>query len=122
MSRFLLWRLLTTILVVVCVSMVTFAISRVVPGNPARLPVGPHARQAQVDALSARYHLDGPVLDQYGVYMAGLLRGDLGLSVSSRRPVAEDISQYLPALLELTGAAFLLTVVVGLPLGILSAV
>ena len=122
MARFLIRRLLLTLLVIVGVSAITFALSRLVPGNPARLLAGPHARQAEVDALAARYHLDGPVLEQYTVYMSGLTRGDLGLSVTSRRPVAEDLAQYLPATIELTVAAFLLTIVIGLPLGVLSAV
>lgn len=121
MARFLVRRLLLTVLVIAGVSAITFALSRLVPGNPARLLAGPHARQAEVDALAARYHLDGPVLEQYGVYMSGLLRGDLGLSVTSRRPVTEDLAQYLPATIELTLTAFLLTVLIGLPLGVLSA-
>jgi len=110
------------ILVIFGVSVITFALSRLVPGNPARLLAGPHARQAEVDALAERYHLGGPVLEQYGVYMSGLVRGDLGLSVTSRRPVAEDLAQYLPATIELTAVAFALTVLIGLPLGVLSAV
>ncbi|MGI9255167.1 MAG: ABC transporter permease [Thermomicrobiales bacterium] len=122
MARYLVRRLLLTVLVIVGVSTITFALSRLVPGNPARLLAGPHARQAEVDALAERYHLGGPPLEQYAVYMGGLLHGDLGLSVSSRRPVAEDLAQYLPATLELTIAAFLLTILIGLPLGVLSAV
>lgn len=122
MARFLVRRLLLTVLVIVGVSAITFALSRLVPGNPARLLAGPHARQQEVDALAARYHLDGPVVEQYAVYMSGLVRGDLGLSVTSRRPVVEDLAQYLPATIELTVAAFLLTVLIGLPLGVLSAV
>lgn len=122
MARYLVRRLLLTLLVIVGVSAITFALSRLVPGNPARLLAGPHARQAEVDALAARYHLDGPVLEQYAIYMSGLARGDLGLSVTSRRPVTEDLAQYLPATIELTAAAFLLTILIGLPLGVLSAV
>lgn len=121
MARFIVRRLLLMVLVLLGMSIITFALSRVVPGNPARLLAGPHARQEQVDALAERYRLNGPILEQYGAYMTGLLRGDLGLSVTTRRPVADDLAQYLPATIELTATAFLLTAIVGIPLGILTA-
>jgi peptide/nickel transport system permease protein len=102
-------------------SVITFALSRIVPGDPARLLAGPRARQEQVEAVAELYRLRGPILEQYGVYMAGLLRGDLGLSVTTRRPVTEDLAQFLPATIELTATAFLLTILVGVPVGIVSA-
>ena len=121
MARYIARRLLLMVLVIVGMSVITFALSRLVPGNPARLLAGPHARQEQVDALARQYHLSGPVLEQYGVYMSGLLHGDLGLSVTTRRPVTEDLAQYLPATIELTVTAFLLTALLGIPLGVISA-
>lgn len=121
MARYIARRLLLMLVVIFGMSIITFALSRLVPGNPARLLAGPHARQEQVDALAERYHLTGPVLEQYAVYMSGLVRGDLGLSVTTRRPVAEDLAQFLPATIELTATAFLITVLVGVPVGILSA-
>jgi ABC-type dipeptide/oligopeptide/nickel transport system permease component len=121
MARFIARRLVLMLLVIVGMSVITFSLSRLVPGNPARLLAGPHARQEQVDALAERYHLTGPIPEQYAVYMGGLLHGDLGLSVTTRRPVVDDLAQYLPATIELTTTAFLLTVVIGVPLGILSA-
>src|SRR5262245_41457617 len=108
--------------VVFGMSVITFGLTRVVPGNPARLLAGPHARQAQVDALAERYHLRGPVVERYWCYLTGLLRGDLGLSVTTRRPVLDDLRQFLPATIELTATALVLTVVLGVPLGMLSAV
>ena len=122
MARYIVRRLLLMALVIFGVSVVTFALSRLVPGNPARLLAGPHARQAEVDALAERYHLSGPILEQYWVYVSGLVRGDLGLSVTTRRPVTTDLAQFLPATIELSVVAFLVTVVLGLPLGVLSAV
>jgi peptide/nickel transport system permease protein len=121
MASYIARRLLLMLLVIFGMSVITFSLSRLVPGNPARLLAGPHARQEQVDALAERYHLTGPVLEQYAVYMGGLLRGDLGLSVTTRRPVADDLAQFLPATIELTVTAFLITVLVGIPVGILSA-
>jgi peptide/nickel transport system permease protein len=121
MGRYIARRLLLMLLVIIGMSVITFSLSRVVPGNPARLLAGPHARQEQVDALAERYHLTGPIPEQYLIYMSGLLHGDLGLSVTTRRPVAEDLAQFLPATIELTMTAFLLTVLIGLPVGIASA-
>ena len=121
MARYIARRLLFMLAVIFGISIITFSLSRLVPGNPARLLAGPHARQEQVDALAERYHLTGPVLEQYMVYLSGLARGDLGLSVTTRRPVAEDLAQFLPATIELTATAFLITVLVGVPVGILSA-
>ncbi|MFN8591066.1 MAG: ABC transporter permease [Thermomicrobiales bacterium] len=121
MIRYLVRRLLLMVLVIIGMSAITFALSRLVPGNPARLLAGPHARQEQVDALAEQYHLTGPIPERYAAYMSGLLRGDLGMSVTTRRPVVEDLAQYLPATIELTATAFLITVLLGVPLGILSA-
>ena len=121
MARYIARRLLPMLLVIFGMSVITFTMSRLVPGNPARLLAGPHARQEQVDALAERYHLSGPVLEQYLIYMGDLLHGDLGLSVTTRRPVTEDLAQFLPATVELTATAFLITVLVGLPVGIVSA-
>jgi peptide/nickel transport system permease protein len=121
MARYIARRLLLMLLVLFGMSVITFALSRIVPGDPARLLAGPRARQEQVEAVAELYRLRGPILEQYGVYMAGLLRGDLGLSVTTRRPVTEDLAQFLPATIELTATAFLLTILVGVPVGIVSA-
>ena len=121
MARYIARRLLLMLLVLFGMSVITFALSRIVPGDPARLLAGPRARQEQVEAVAELYRLRGPILEQYGVYMAGLLRGDLGLSVTTRRPVTEDLAQFLPATIELTTTAFLLTILVGIPVGIVSA-
>jgi peptide/nickel transport system permease protein len=122
MLRYILRRLCLMVLVIFGISIITFALTRVVPGNPARLLAGPHARQAQVDALAERYNLDGPIVEQYWIYFKGLVRGDLGDSVTTRRPVTDDLRQFLPATIELTLTSLLLTVAVGIPLGMLSAV
>jgi peptide/nickel transport system permease protein len=121
MARYIARRLLLMLLVLFGMSVITFALSRIVPGDPARLLAGPRARQEQVEAVAELYRLRGPILEQYGVYMTGLLRGDLGLSVTTRRPVTDDLAQFLPATIELTATAFLLTILVGVPVGIVSA-
>ena len=121
MARYIVRRLILMLVVILGISLITFSLSRIVPGNPARLLAGPHARQEQVDALAERYPLTGSIPEQYLVYMSGLVRGDLGLSVTTRRPVAEDLLEFLPATIELTSAAFLITVLIGIPVGVISA-
>jgi peptide/nickel transport system permease protein len=115
-------RLLLTVVVLFGMSLITFVLSHVVPGDPARLLAGPHATQAQVDAFAHRYGLDRPLPVQYASYLTGLVTGDLGVSLTTRRPVLDDFRQFVPATLELVLAATLLIIVFGIPLGMLSAV
>lgn len=102
-------------------SVIIFLVSRVLPGNPARMALGPMATDEQVDALAAEMGLDEPLPLQYVDYMQGLLTGDLGTSIETKRAVTTDIAQYLPATLELISVAMLFTVVVGIPLGVIAA-
>jgi peptide/nickel transport system permease protein len=100
-------------------TVVTFAVTHIVPGDPARLQAGPHASEEQVQVLRHRYGYDQPLVRQYVTYMGDLLHGNLGDSITTRRPVSEDLRQFFPATIELTVAAMLIVVVVGLPLGML---
>jgi ABC-type dipeptide/oligopeptide/nickel transport system permease component len=122
MARYILRRLLLMVIVLLGMSVITFALTHIVPGNPARLLAGQHATQEQVEAVAKLYGLDRPVVEQYWVYIGGLFRGDLGMSLTTRRPVADDLRQYLPATIELTTAAMLLVVGLGLPTGLLAAI
>ncbi|MBW7922369.1 MAG: ABC transporter permease [Rubellimicrobium sp.] len=111
----------TALLVLFGVSILIFVIARVIPGDPARVALGPNATADQVAALRLALRLDDPVPLQYLHYMAGLVRGDLGISLYTNRPVTTDIAQFLPASLELIFTAGLLMVAIGLPLGIIAA-
>jgi peptide/nickel transport system permease protein len=101
---------------------ITFAISHVVPGDPARLAAGPDANESTVAALRARYGLDQPLPVQFWRYLRGLAHGDLGQSIRSYNPVLDDLVRYFPNTFELVTLALLLAVAVGVPLGMLSAV
>jgi peptide/nickel transport system permease protein len=114
-------RLAASIVVLIGVSMLMFAIARVIPGDPARIALGPNATEAQVQALRHERHLDAPIPVQYWNYVRDLARGDLGNSLYSNRPVSVDIAQYLPATLELIFTAGLMIVLLGIPVGVLSA-
>lgn len=122
MHRYVFRRIGLLILVFFGISVITFVLSHVVPGDPARLLAGPEARPDQIAALRHRYGLDQPWPQQYVIYMTGLLHGDMGMSLTTRRPVSQDIREFLPATIELTVAAMILIIVVGIPLGILSAI
>ena len=103
-------------------SVITFGLSHVVPGDPARLMAGPRASKSAVEKIREKYGLNDPVPVQYVNYVKGVLSGDLGDSFTSRRPVSEDLKRYLPATLELGFYAFILSTAVGVPLGVISAV
>jgi peptide/nickel transport system permease protein len=115
-------RLLLVILVLLGLSVLTFVISHMVPGDPVRLAAGPQATGEQIRKMEEEYGLDKPLLDQYLNYMKGVLRGDLGRSLNTRRPVATDLRQYFPATLELTLVSTLLGVFIGVPLAMAAAV
>lgn len=117
----LLRRLGISAIVLVGVSMLIFAIARVIPGDPARIALGPNATAEQIANLRAEMHLDASLPVQYGYFVADVLRGDLGTSLYTNRPVTQDIAQFLPATLELVFLAGLIMVAVGLPMGILAA-
>src|SRR5947208_6916472 len=101
---------------------ITFVISHVVPGDPARLAAGPDANDAMVETIRAKYGLDRPLPVRFGRYLTGILSGDLGESLRSRNAVLDDLVRYFPNTFELVALALLLAVVVGVPLGMLSAV
>ena len=99
----------------------TFAISHLVPGDPARLAAGPDANQAMVETIGAKYGLDQPLPVQFVRYLRGILSGDLGQSLRSRNAVLDDLVRYFPNTFELVTLSLLLAVTIGIPLGMLSA-
>lgn len=115
-------RTMALIPVFIGITLLTFVLSRVVPVDPARLYAGDSAPQATVDALRAKMGLDKPLWDQYGIYLKGLLKGDLGTSLLTGRPVASEIKKYFPATFELATFAVILALIIGIPVGIISAV
>jgi peptide/nickel transport system permease protein len=119
---YILRRLAALALTLVGLSIVVFAIARLLPGDPAKLAAGPQASAAEIAAIARQYGMDKPLWEQYLDYAGGLLRGDWGTSILSRRPVAEELAAYLPATLELVIAALLVAILVGIPAGLISGV
>jgi peptide/nickel transport system permease protein len=122
LGGFLLKRLALMIPTLIGVTLVTFTISRVVPGDPARLAAGAQGTEATYQQLRQEFGLDDSIPSQYFSYVSGLVQGDLGRSITTRRPVIDDLQAYWPATLELVLAGMLIAVVTGVPLGILAAV
>jgi len=100
---------------------ITFFISHILPGNPARLHAGHHATREAMEAITLRWGLDKPLWQQYVIYLKGILSGDLGDSLRSRRPVTSDLMLYFPATFELTTISIIITILVGIALGVISA-
>jgi peptide/nickel transport system permease protein len=100
----------------------TFIITNVAPGDPARLVAGPDATNDMVETIRREYGLDRPLIEQFAIYMGDLLTGDLGRSIVSTRSVMEELARYVPATLELVLVAMMLGVLIGVPFGMLSAV
>ncbi len=114
-------RLAMLVLVMLGVSVITFVISRVIPGDPAVLLAGPRATPERIAELQAQLGLDAPLVEQYHRYLGGMLQGDFGQSIMTRRPVAEELFGYLPATLELMLTALMLSLAIGVPLGVATA-
>jgi peptide/nickel transport system permease protein len=108
--------------VIVAVTALTFVLLHGTGTDPAQLLAGPHATSAQILGLRHRFGLDQPLPVQYFYYLKEVLHGDFGVSVHSQHAVSADLSQYLPATLELVIAAMLFAVVGGIVLGVLAAV
>ena len=102
-------------------AVLTFLITNVAPGDPARLVAGPDATGDMVETVRREYGLDKPLPVQLAIYLGDLVRGDLGRSIVTTRPVLSEIARYFPATLELVLVAMGIGVLVGVPFGVLSA-
>jgi peptide/nickel transport system permease protein len=114
-------RVATAILVVAGVIILTFVISRIVPGDPAATWAGPHASPAQLAAARRFLGLDRPPAVQLASYFGGILTGNWGVSIHTHRPVLSDIGDAAPASIELVTAALIIALIVAVPLGLISA-
>ena len=120
--KYILKRLLYLIPVLIGIVFIVFTIMYLSPGDPAKLILGDRAPQEQVDALRQELGLDLPYLQQFWNYIKGLLQGDFGTSYQLRLPVWDVLKLRFPLTLQLTVLTMLFAVVIGMPIGILSAV
>jgi ABC-type dipeptide/oligopeptide/nickel transport system permease component len=119
---YLLHRSLHSLLLLFGVSLVVFLLLHIVPGDPAQVLLGEQATPERVAEVRRALGLDRPLLEQYGRFVGRALRGDFGQSIRAMRPVLPYVLERLPATLELTLGAFLLSTGIGVPLGVLAAV
>jgi ABC-type dipeptide/oligopeptide/nickel transport system permease component len=122
MLRLIGQRLMTTIPSVIGVIIVTFLLTRVLPGDTAAYFAGPAASPEAIIEIRSKLGLDQPLPVQFVSYVTALVKGDLGMSLTTGQPVTADLAQRLPASAELTLAGLLLAMSVALPLGVLAAV
>jgi ABC-type dipeptide/oligopeptide/nickel transport system permease component len=120
MIRFIIQRLLLAIPVLFGVTLIIFTLTFVLPGDPARSAADRYATPEQVEAVRIRLGLDKPFHEQYLSYLGRLAHGDLGTSIESRKPVIEDMAKFLPATFELMLMAMTITVLIGIPLGVIT--
>lgn len=123
LSTYIIRRLLLMIPMVIGITLMLFIVTRVVPVNPLAVILNEKAMDTPelVQAATLKWGLDKPVHVQYLVYLKNLFRGDLGISFKTKNPVSKDILTFLPATVELATFSFIFAILLGLPLGIFSA-
>ena len=122
LGPFILRRLAISIFVLFGLSILIFLIARVVPGDPARMALGPRAPVDVIERLRQQMSLDKPLLQQYGLWLWNVVvHGNFGDSLLTRRPVKQDIREFFPATLELVGLTAIFIIIAGISLGVLSA-
>jgi peptide/nickel transport system permease protein len=122
MPTYILRRLLLSIPVLFGILFATFALARLIPGDPCRAMLGEKATKVVCDEFNHRHGLDKPIIVQFGVYVSEIAQGDFGTSFRYSKPITELLMERLPITVELSFAALLFSIVVGIPLGVISAV
>jgi peptide/nickel transport system permease protein len=121
-GRYAIRRGLTVLPVLLGVSLLVFSFIHLIPGDPAVAMLGERATPEKVAEVRVRLGLDRPIWEQYALYLGKVVRGDLGVSVVRGDPVLTDLRRRFPATVELTTAAIILAVTLGIPVGVASAV
>lgn len=121
MTKYILQRFVAAIPVLIGIMFVTFALARLLPGDPCVAMLGERANEQTCAAFNARYGLDKSIPVQFAIYFGDVLQGDLGVSFRYGRPVTQLIAERLPVTIELAVSAMILAVIFGMLLGIISA-
>ncbi len=119
---YIIQRLMLLVVVVLGVVIITFIITRVIPAHPELLWAGPHASLKEIEKARKELMLDKPIYVQLYYYLINFFKGNWGVSWRTHKPVFDDIIYYLPATLELVIVAFIIAILLGIPLGILAAI
>ena len=121
MFQYAVRRVLISIPTVLGVLLIVFLMVRLAPGDPAMRLAGEFADQATIERIRERFGLNRPMHEQFGIFIANLAQGDLGRSTRTNRPVIEDLRQYFPNTLELALGAITVSLLIGIPAGIIAA-
>lgn len=122
MKAYVIKKLLSLPLILLGASLIVFLAIRMLPGDPARLMAGPQATQDDVSRMHARLGLDDPLAVQYGRFVSGMLQGDFGTSLKSGQPVSAELGERAPYTLGLALLAWVMAVVLGIPMGMCAAI
>ncbi len=122
MARFILLRIVRLILVLLAITIISFAFLKMIPGDPVSIRLGEHASPAAIAALTSALGLDKPWYIQLWLYISHAARGDLGRSIVDNQAVAQKLAQYFPATVELAISAMLVAIALGIPAGIFAAI
>jgi ABC-type dipeptide/oligopeptide/nickel transport system permease component len=122
MGRFFVRRLISIIPLLFIVLLIIFSLTHLIPGDPATVLLGPGATESQINALRDQLHLDKPLVEQFFLYVKGLLMGDMGNSLKTGQPVLDELKLRLPATIELSVFALVIAVLIGVPLGVTNAI
>ena len=119
--QYVLRRLILLIPFIIGLTLMTFLLSRIIPADPIGLSIGKHATDEQRAIVAEKFGLDKPAHIQYLMFLSDLTRGDFGRSLATRAPVVNDLRRFFPATIELALTALFLALLIGIPLGLLSA-
>lgn len=122
MKAYVIKKLLSLPLILLGASLIVFLAIRMLPGDPARLMAGPQATQDDVSRMHTRLGLDDPMAVQYGHFVSGMLKGDFGTSLKSGQPVSAEMSERVPYTLGLALLAWMMAVILGIPMGMCAAI
>jgi peptide/nickel transport system permease protein len=119
--RYILRRILVTIPILLIVTVIVFSVMQLLPGDPARMVLGQEATPHALEVMRERLGLNRPLHEQYLVWLAGVVQGDLGRSLVDNTPVARAIALALPVTLQITVMALIIALMIGVPLGVVAA-
>ena len=122
MKTYIIRRIFFTIFMLFGITIMTFTISHIIPGDPVGTLLGERGTEQQITYLRHKLGLDQPLWKQYVIYMNQLIHLDMGKSIRTNRPVIKDLAQYFPATFELSTVAIFFSILLGIPAGIISAI
>jgi peptide/nickel transport system permease protein len=122
MITFIIDRIVRLVFVLLAITVASFLFMHAIPGDPVQLRLGEHATPQEITRLTRELGLDKPWYIQLTAYLGQVAHGDLGVSIADTQPVAQKLSQYFPATLELTLGAMLVAIVCGIPAGVFAAI